>query len=394
MARNVADRSLERSRSILPSSLHEMHRLSEQRGSDVIALHIGEPHIGIPVSVREAFVKAIRDGHSYYCDAPGLPVLREAISNRLSETAHAAVPVPRLFVTPGSCQAIAAVLLSLAFDGGIALMPEIHWPMHLQQVLMAGLKPRFYSVADSDLSPTDSLDQVFEPQVCVLIVNSPANPTGQVINRTILSEIYEWALNRGVWVISDEAYEDFVYEGEAFGMTALDSSNTERDRIVFSVHTFSKGFSMTGYRLGYVAAPNNERAELLRRVQEATLVAPSTPVQFAGLAALSDQAHLRLHSDYVRLTRDAAVKMLQSRNLLSNIPAGGWYAMLDLSGYCQDTHAFCLRLLHEAGVALAPGQAFVPANHHLASRLARIALCQERSSTMRGIRRLLAELEN
>lgn len=385
----MPERALERSRLIPPSSLHEIHRLVGQRGPDTIALHIGEPYIGIPEHVREAFVKAIRDGHSYYCDAPGLPALREALSDRLTKTTGASVPVDRLFVTPGSCQAIAAVLLSLSFDGGIALLPEIHWPMHLQQVLMAGLRPRFYRTTDPGLPPAEALEEAYEPEACVLIVNSPGNPTGQVMDQATMREIYEWAQHRRVFVISDEAYEDFVYEGESSAMTTLDAAVPERDRIVFSVHTFSKSFSMTGYRLGYVAAPNDERADLLRRVQEATLVAPSTPVQFAGLAALRDHAHLRLHHDYVRSTRDEAVKMLGPRGLLWTIPNGGWYLLLDLSAYSQDTDAFCLRLLDEEGLAFAPGRAFAPAGHEMAPRLARMALCRERASTLRGIRLLL-----
>src|SRR5262245_42764702 len=112
----------ERSRSIYPSSLHEIHRLVEQRSEhQIFALHIGEPHIGIPETVREAYVKAIRDGHSYYCDAPGLLVFREALSARLGAAQDISAPAHRIFITPGSCQAIAAILLSLAFDGGIVL---------------------------------------------------------------------------------------------------------------------------------------------------------------------------------------------------------------------------------------------------------------------------------
>jgi aspartate aminotransferase len=385
----VPERAPERSRSILPSSLHEIHRLVERRGPDTIALHIGEPHVGIPGHVSEAFVKAIRGGHSYYCDAPGITALREALSERLAVRTGVSFPVEHLFVTPGSCQAIAAILLSVAFDGGTALLPEIHWPMHLQQVQMAGLKPRFYRAAGSGLPTADALEEAYEPGCCVLIINSPANPTGEVMGRAAMREVYEWAQRRRVWIISDEAYEDFVYEGEPLALTALDAAVPERERIVFSVHTFSKSFSLTGYRLGYVAAPNGERAELLRRVQEATLVAPSTPVQFAGLAALSDPEHLRLHHDYVRETRDQVVGMLGPRGLVWRVPQGGWYLLLDLSAYSHDTDAFCLRLLDAAGLALAPGRAFAPAGHEEAPRLARMALCRERETTLRGARLLL-----
>jgi aspartate/methionine/tyrosine aminotransferase len=348
--------------------------------------------MSIPDEVREAFVRAIRDGHSYYCDAPGLPVLRERLSSLLAETAGTALPIERLFVTPGSCQAIAAVLLSLAFDGGVALLPEIHWPMHLQQVRLAGLLPKFYRTTDPNLSLVEALEEAYEPGVCVLLVNSPSNPTGQVLDESAARAVYEWAQRRCVWLISDEAYEDFIFEGPSPTLTALDGTNPPAARIVFSIHTFSKSFSMTGYRLGYVAAPNDERSELLQRVQEATLVAPSTPVQFAGLAALDQSSHVERHHDYVRGTRDEVVRLLAPRGLLWTVPRGGWYALLDLSRHCQDADSFCRRTLAESGLALAPGQGFAPGNHPAATRLARLAFCRERSTTLRGLRLLVERL--
>lgn len=390
MSNFAVARPPERSRSIVPSSLHEIHRVVEQRGPDVLALHIGEPHIGIPDAVREAYVKAIRDGHSYYCDAPGLSSLREALSARLAETQQAPAPPERIFVTPGSCQAIAAVLLSLAFEGGVVLLPEIHWPMHLQQVLMAGLRPSFYRNSDRSLTLVEALDEAYSPGACAVLINSPSNPAGEVLDSATMREVYQWARRRGVCVISDEAYEDFLFEGDPPALARLDAESPEHERIVFSVHTFSKSFSLTGYRLGYVTAPNAERADLLRRVQEAMLVSPSTPVQFAGLAALRDLEHLRLHREYVLATRDAAVELLAPAGLLWTIPQGGWYALLNFSRCSVDADLFCRRLLDEAGVALAPGSAFVSPGHPLAMRLARVALCREREATLRGLRSVVA----
>lgn len=384
-----ANRMPERSRSIPPSSLHQIHRLTQQRAAATIPLHVGEPYLSIPESVREAFIRAIRDSHSYYCDAPGLPALRSALSQYLEERTGAPVSVDRLFVTPGSCQAIAAILMSVAFDGGTALLPEVHWPIHLQQVLLAGLKPRFYRTMESGKGIAEALNRAYTAGACVLIFNSPANPSGRVADPATITEVYEWAQQRGICIISDDAYEDFIYEGQPSCMSMLDDSNAERNRIVFSVHTFSKSYAMTGYRLGYVAAPNDERAGLLQRVQEAMLVSPSTPVQFAGLAALAERSFLRRHHDYVRATRDQLVKMLSSSGLLWAVPKGGWYALLDLSKYSNDTDTFCLQLLDEAGVALAPASPFFPAGHPLGHKLARIAFCGERASVLKGLRLLL-----
>ncbi len=380
----LAEFAQERSRSIPVSSLHEMHRLVAERGPDTIALHVGEPFLRMPESASESFTRAIRDGHTSYTDAPGLPLFCQALADRLQH--NGAPPAEHVFVTPGSCQAIAAVLQSIAFDGGAALLPEIHWPIHLQQVLLAGLRPRF--LAEPDL--LTALDKAYSPDVCVVIVNSPANPSGKVLDDKTLAGIHEWAVRNRVWVVSDEAYEDFVFDGAAPRMAALDAGLPAADRVVFSVHTFSKGFSMTGCRLGFVAAPTSERAELLRRVQEATLVAPCTPVQYAGLAALADERHLAAHHAYVQATRDEVMRL--AGPLVWRVPAGGWYALLDLSAHTSDTSLFCRQLLDEADVALAPGWGFVPTGDPLGRHLVRLTLCSERSTTLEGIQRLLSYL--
>jgi aspartate/methionine/tyrosine aminotransferase len=380
----------ERSRAIPKSSLHEIHRLVEERGGDTIALHVGEPHIRMPGSVAEAFIRAIRDGHTSYTDAPGLLALREALAEWLA--GNGAPTVDTIFVTPGSCQGIAAVLQSIAFEGGVALLPEVHWPIHLQQVLLAGLTPRFFRLTSDAGEIAEVLEEAASPRVCVIIVNSPANPSGVVLSRRMIAAIHAWAVRHRIFVVSDEAYEDFVYAGDAPAMAVCDMALRESERVVFSAHTFSKGFSMTGCRLGYITAPSPTRAELLRRVQEATLVAPSTPVQFAGLAALADPEHLAAHRAYVQATRDEVIGGLRAAKLLSHAPDGGWYALLDMSAYKTDTERLCLDLLDGAGVALAAGHGFLPVGDERGHRLVRLSLCGERQRTLEGVRRLRAYL--
>jgi len=388
MASSAAERiARERSRAIPASSLHEIHRLVQRRGGDTIALHVGEPHVRMPAAAVTAYQRALADGRTSYGDAPGLPALREAIAERLADNGS---PSPdRVFVTPGSCQAISAVLQSIASPGGTVLLPEIHWPVHQQQILNAGLRPRFFSCGPSAPEMLAALESGHDQDVCGLIVTSPANPSGQVLAPEVMAAVHAWAARHRVWLISDEAYEDFVYEGAAPAAAVYDGALPEHERVVFSVHTFSKGYSMTGCRLGFVVVPSAERAELMCRVQEATLVAPSTPVQYAGLAALASRGHLSRHHDYVRGTRDEVIRRLASTGLLWAAPAGGWYALLDLSAHTRDSAAYCQRLLEGAGVALAPGHGFLPPGHPLGTRLARMTLCAERMTTLEGISRLL-----
>lgn len=387
----LENETTQRSRGLPISCLHEIHRLVGEHPRPAIALHVGEPHIRMPAAATEGYLAAIRDGHTSYGDAAGLPQLRAALAERLHDNG---APDPgRLFVSPGSCQGISALFQSIAVDGGEVILPRVHWTMHLQQIILAGLTPRFAAVPDADRPLTELLDEAASDRTVALLVNSPANPSGYVWSAADLQEMYAWAARRGVWLITDEAYEDFVYDGDPCRIANLDLAVPPDERIVYSVHTFSKGFSMTGCRLGYVTAPRADCAELLGRVQEATLVAPATPVQYAGLAALGAQDHLATHHAYVRATRDAALELLSPLGVVYTDPSGGWYLLLDLSGYTDDSYAFCHRLLAEADVGIAPGRGFVPAGDPLADRLVRVTLCAERAATIAGIERLVRFLQ-
>lgn len=370
------------------SSLHAIHRLVEGRGpgQDVIALHVGEPYLRMPPAAEEGFIRALRDGHTSYTDAPGLLELREALAQRLAGNGS---PGPdRIFVTPGSCQAIAATLQSVATPGGAVLMPRVHWPVHVQQVVLAGLTPRYVPMTGDPATVLAAVQEAYDESVCAIIVNSPANPSGAVARAPLIAGLHAWAVSHGVWVLSDEAYEDFTYEGRPPATAALDEALPPGDRVVFSAHTFSKGYSMTGCRLGYVAAPSAAAAQRLTRIQEATLVAPSTPVQHAGLGALTDPDFLARHHAYVRGTRDAVLAALGPDGLIWAAPEGGWYVLVDLSAYTADADAGCRDLLDQTGVALAPGRDFFPPGDGEGVSLARLTLCQERGRTLEAIRRL------
>jgi aspartate aminotransferase len=370
------------------SALHQVHRAVLNRGSHTLGLHVGEPAMGMPEVAIEAIARAVRDGKTGYGDAPGLPELRARLAHQFA--ADGCTPA-EVFVSMGSCQGIAAVLLSLSVPGASVLLPELHWPTHRQQIVMAGMCPRFFvNGLGTDLAA--ELERAYDPSVRVAIINSPANPSGAVISREACAEVHRWALERGVWIISDEAYVDFVFEGDRPCLGALDSQVEERDRKVFSVRTFSKGYSFTGCRLGYLAAPNREAAERLRRVQEACIITPSSPIQWGGLAALDATDHLGSHHRRVRATRDAVLERLQGSVLLGSAPAGGWYMMLDVSALCQSIDQFCSDLLARTGVAVAPGDAFVAPEARL-PRMVRVALCVDHDLTIEAIDRLRAYCE-
>lgn len=388
-ARNRSARNAERSRRIPESGLHLVHRVAQRRSGEVIPLHVGEPAVPISQITREAFVRAVTDGRTEYCDAPGLLELRELLVEKLRIRNGIDSDVERVFVTPGSCEGISAVLQSVAFDHGVVLLPEVHWPTHVQQVFNAGMSPQFYSPAASADALVESLDRLRGPRTCAVVITSPANPSGAVTSWDAMRAVHEWARTHSIWVISDEAYEDFVYHGSAASIGSLDNGSPERDRVVFSTYSFSKGASMSGARLGYVVAPDDERATLLRRVQEAVLIAPSTPTQWAGIAALQDDAHRSYHHRYLAENRAEVIAGIDNPAFFGGAPDGGWYALLELApqvlGGAQQPWE---TVLAKTGVVVAPGAVFLPAGHELGGRLVRIALCADRALLLEGVRRL------
>lgn len=392
--------------SIPPSCLHDVFRMAEERelatGVPVVKLHVGEPWFAPPPEAVDAFAAAVRDGRTAYTSAEGLLELREALVAKLEvHNGHSTSP-DRVFVTPGSCQGLAALFQSLVQPGDELLVPELHWPIHLQQCLLAGFRPVFYPLDETFRPDLDRLAAMASPRTRAILVNSPANPTGAVMSVDHLKSILEMAHDHGWQVVSDEAYEHFVYEGEHVSLASLERDVPERDRLVFSTYSFSKSYAMTGYRLGYVVAPNDETASALRVVQEASIICPQSPAQYAGIAALGAPSAGQANGALVRANRDRALPVLREAGLLADLPAGGWYAMLDVTPTGLDAEGFAARLLQAHDVAVAPGGGFAlrpvlddagrvlsadPAGN--VDRLVRLAFCGDPRELDAGVQALV-----
>ncbi|MGW2478461.1 pyridoxal phosphate-dependent aminotransferase [Streptomyces sp. NPDC001571] len=391
----------------IPSScLHEVFNAAERReratGRPVIKLHVGEPYFKPPREVAEAVAEAVRTGRTAYTSAEGMPALREALAVKLEmENGHRTSP-DHIFVTPGSCQGLAALMQSLAEPGDELLLPELHWPIHLQQCLLAGFRPAFYPLGP-DFRPTaEGIRAAVTPRTRAILINSPANPTGAVLDADALAAILAVARERDLQIISDEAYEHFVYDGEHTSFASLERGLPEHERRISSTFSFSKSLAMTGYRLGYVVTPHRRAADAMRVVQEASLVSPSTPVQYAGLTALKSRDSAVRNAALVRANRDRALPALRDAGLLAELPQGGWYAVLDVAGVCDDAEVFVQGLLERYDVGLAPAAGFAlrpvvsdavrtlsaePAPG--ARTLVRLAFCGDPQELETGVERLL-----
>jgi aspartate aminotransferase len=350
--------------SLSSSCLHEIFRAAEARelSSDtpVLKLHVGEPYFEPPPSVPEALVAAVRRGDTSYTSVEGLLPLRERLAAKLAEDNSVDASPSRIFVTPGSCQGLTALLRSIAQLGDEILLPELHWPVHVQQAVLAGFRPVFYPLDTAFRPDPVAVAAAAGPRTRVLLLNTPANPTGAVMDAALLSELLELSRRHGWDVISDEAYEHFVFDQEHVSLASLEQGVPRSERIVHSVFSFSKSMAMTGYRLGYVVTATEQAATAMRVVQEASIISPSTPVQYAGIAAVDDRRAALANRELVMRNRNRALPRLVDAGLLRFLPAGGWYAMLDVAGAGMDSETFSARLFDERSVAVVPGSGFAP----------------------------------
>ncbi|MEU6986126.1 pyridoxal phosphate-dependent aminotransferase [Streptomyces sp. NPDC046324] len=393
--------------SIPSSCLHRIFRAAERRevesGAEVVKLHVGDPYFNPSDDVADAFVDAVRRGDTKYTGVEGLGELREAVVDKLRTDNEVDSAVSRLLITPGSCQGLAALLQTLAEPGAEILVPELHWPVHLQQALLAGFRPVLYPLGPGLRPDPEVIAAAATPRTRVLLINSPANPTGVVLDRGELQTLLDLARGRGWHVISDEAYEHFLYDSEHTSVASLERDLPPAERIVHSVFSFSKSFAMTGYRLGYVALADDRAADVMKVVQEANIIGTSTPVQHAGIAALNSRAEsTAVNRKKVQHNRDVILSPLVEAGLLRELPAGGWYAMLDVARTGLDAETFATRLLESKGVAVVPGEGFAMRpdaddrgrvrSHDYAPwarHLVRVAFCVDPTSLETGVTRLL-----
>lgn len=374
----------------LPESvLHAVHRhaeAEERAGRKVLRLHVGEPAFPAPEAARDAIALAMAEGRTDYTSAEGLPELRERLADRLVGSGVDTAP-GGVLVTPGSSQALVTIMLAVTHPGDELLLPETHWPIYAQGAAVAGLRTRTYPLDRDYAIDPDAFAASIGPATRIAVVNSPANPTGAVTPPEVLAQLVDRARQRGVWVIGDEAYEDFVYDGRHVPCASVERDVAVNERCVFSVHTFSKAYGMTGYRVGYVAAPNAATATALRRVSEGTIIAPSTPMQYGAMAALDDEDMPRRAHAHVRANRDIALHDVARAGLLRRLPAAGWYAMVDISPTTLTSYEFTEQLLAAEQVAVAPGAAFAHPSAPDPGTV-RVAFCGDQAMTVEAMARL------
>ena len=368
-----------------PSGIREIMNAAWGR-SDVLHLEVGEPDFTTPAVVVAAAAEAAAAGHTGYTPTAGIPALRSALAEKIRERNGFSVEPEQIVLGNGGAQAIHASLTALTEPGDGILLPDPAWPNFVMMAALLGLDVASYPLtpAGGFVPEIADLERLVTPRTRVLLLNSPSNPLGSVIDRQRMTQLLDYAARHGLWVLSDECYDEITFDGTAVSPAALDA-----DGRVVTVFSFSKTYAMTGWRLGYAAAPP-EVAEVLAKAQEPLISCINTPTQYAGLAALGSPPEVvRDMVRAYRQRRDTVVGLLDELGLPAFRPAGAFYAWVDVSAAGVGAREVALRLLAEEGVALAPGTAFGRGGEGFV----RLSLAASEDTLAEGSRRLARLVE-
>ena len=330
--------------------------------SDMLAFWFGESDEVTPDFIRQAAIDSLQRGETFYSHNLGLPELRQEISNYMSAH-HGPIGMERVAVTSGGVNALMLAIQQLvdAGDEVVAVTPV--WPNLTAQPVIMGARVKCVALAPVDGAWTLNMSALLEAvTVCtkVLIINAPNNPTGWTLTRDEQQRILDHCRATGTWILADEVYERLYFEHTSndCAPSFLDVAGPD-DRLVV-VHSFSKSFLMTGWRLGWLVMPPAMTHHMGKLIEFNTSCA-SVFTQRAGVVALqrTDEVTPRVVA-HLKVCRDTLIPLLRSiPGLQVATPRGGMYAFFRLAGF-DDSLTTAKRLVQEAGLGLAPGQAFAP----------------------------------
>ena len=359
------------------SGVREIVNLAMGR-PDVVRLEIGEPDFPTPAHVIDAAARSAATW-SGYVQSAGTPQLRQAAADALARRHGLDIPPDRIVICQGAAQGLAAVLAATVSAGDEVLVPDPAWPNYEMQATLLGATVTHYTL-DAATGFQPDLAQIaglITARTKVLVLNSPSNPTGTCLPPATVAAIVALAAERGVLVVSDEVYDEILFEGTAANAVSMDQDN------VVGVYSLSKTYAMTGWRVGYLALPP-WLAGKVAQMQEPLLSSVSSVNQAAGVAALTGpQDCVAAMRDSYRARRDSTLAQLADGGLHPVRPTAAFYLMVPLAAGV-DSRAAALSLL-DAGVATAPGSAFGVA----AAQQLRLSLASSAENLHTGVQRLL-----
>jgi aspartate aminotransferase len=331
----------------------------KKEGIDVCSFGAGEPDMDTPDFIKEAAVKALAEGKTKYTAAEGLFELREAIATKLMVDNNLEYTPQQITVNCGAKHSCYNAILAVCDPGDEVIIPAPYWTSYPEMVRLAGGEPVIVETSQKNgwKLTAENFEEAMTPRTKMLILNSPGNPTGSLYSRAELEKIAEIAAAEDIVILSDEIYEKLIYnESEHISIASL---SKEIQALTIVVNGFSKPYSMTGWRIGYTAAPK-ALAEAMNNIQSHTTSAPTTFAQWGALAALTgDQQVVSDMRDEFDVRRNY---MLDRFSKISNVsvvePQGAFYFLVNIERMGLKSMNFAEKLLSRQQVAVVPGLAF------------------------------------
>ena len=351
-----------RAASLAPSltlAIDSKAKQMKAEGQDVVGFGAGEPDFDTPQHIKDAAIAALQAGFTKYTPSSGIPELRQAIADKFQRENGLSYKPSQIIVSSGGKHSCYNVILATCEEGDEVIIPAPYWLSYPEMVKLAGATPVILPTTDQTefkVTPAQ-LRAAVTPRTRLFILNSPSNPTGTVYTPDEIKALGDVCVEKGVLIMSDEIYEHLLYDGAVHRSVASFSPAHAEHTII--VHGFAKAWSMTGWRLGFLAAPE-PIAKAIDAVQSHSTSNPTSFAQKGGVAALTGpQAHLPLWlAEYTR-RRTYACKKLNSIPGISCVNSkGAFYLFPNISKLGLTSTEFCARLLDQQKVAAVPGIAF------------------------------------
>ena len=352
--------------------------------SDIVHLEFGEPDFATPAHIVEAGMRSLRDERQGYGPGNGMRWLREAVARRVTRVDGFSPDPDHVVVSMGGTGGLMASLHCLTAPGDDVLIPDPAWAGYDAMLAEANVRAvRYPLLAERGWQPDlEALEAAVTPRTTVLLMNSPSNPGGAVFPGETIERMVEICLRRDLWLLSDECYDEIVFEGKHVSPATLDD-----DGRVVTIGTCSKSYAMTGWRVGWVVAPPVVAPAVGLAVTAQVNNLPLFAQRAAEAALTGPQQRVGEMVAAYRARRDVATEILRERGLLEYTPAGAFYLLANVAGEVEpfDGVAFAEALIRERGIAVAPGVAFGPAT----ARYARVSLASSEDAIRAGLTGLL-----
>ncbi|PYJ01347.1 MAG: aspartate aminotransferase [Verrucomicrobia bacterium] len=352
----------ERAAQLTPSltlSIDSKAKAMKAEGIDVCGFGAGEPDSDTPEHIKKAAIDALEAGFTKYTPSAGIPELRQAIAEKFAADNGLSYRAAQIIVSNGAKHSCYNAILATCQPGDEVIIPAPYWVSYPDMVRLVGAEPVIVPTSERNgwKMRAGDFENAMTPRTKMLIMNSPGNPTGSVYTREELQGIVDVAAEEDIYILSDEIYEKLVYDDAKH--VSIASLSKEAYDLTITVNGFSKSYAMTGWRLGYLAAPEAV-ARAVDSIQSHTTSNPSSFSQYGGLAALrGDQQPLADMREEFDMRRNY---MFDRVSKISNVtavkPQGAFYVLVNISQLGLTSQNFADRLLSKANVAVVPGAAF------------------------------------